>query len=103
MILVFGIREESWPKGCGYLYIKRGPQNPEERLCDLVLNDFSEIAVTLQFRRALERVFSAMGYPHTELRLAVVRSENISAIGLRILNAQLREFGMATAIRCRST
>src|SRR4051812_341791 len=102
IILVFCILEEIQPKGCGDFFVKRGQKSPEERLCDLVLTEVNEIAVNLQFRKALSHVFSAMGYSHKELRSAVVQSENISPLGLRILNAQLREFGMATAIRRRS-
>jgi hypothetical protein len=77
--LIFGIREEAWPKGHGYLYVKRATGSDPEWLFDLDLYDTREDVVAGAFGKALRDAIRRLGFSSADLAGLQVETENMSA------------------------
>ena len=77
--LIFGIGEVAWPKGHGYLYVKRTASSSPEWLFDLDLHDTREDVVTSAFGKALRDAIHRLGLSSADLADLRVDTENMSA------------------------
>ena len=78
--IILGIREESRPKGHGYLYWRRGKDTAHNRLCDVDLYDIRDDIVAALFKKALTTVIRELGYSSSDIAAMSVVTENMSAV-----------------------
>ena len=78
--LIFGVREEAWPKGHGYLYFRRTKTSNCEWLCDLDLYQTKPDELRALFRAVLEDVVRRMKCSSTDVSALCVETENMSSL-----------------------
>lgn len=99
--LIFGIQEESWPKGHGYLYVKTGKASRREWLCDLNLYDTDYDAVRALFRKALEKVIGQLGYSAAKFSALAIEVENMSSLARTTLLLEISNLCLSDALETR--
>jgi hypothetical protein len=87
--LSFGIREEAWPKGHGYLYFRRGKAGACERLCDLDLYNTADDVLRELFSRALEDALRRLGCSMEDIAQIPIETENMSSLARNVLFREL--------------
>ena len=88
--VIFGFREESRPKGHGYLYWRREDKRQEERmLCHCDLYDVRDETVLQIFEKALREVLCELGVDRRGVSGVSIKTENMSALAQALLQKSL--------------
>lgn len=84
-VIVIGFREESQPKGCGYLFWRIDSEKIEHRVCDCDLFETSPEVVRPMFDRVLSQIIRYLGLPQHQIRELEMRYENMSPLAVDLL------------------
>ena len=84
--VIIGFREESWPKGHGYLYWRADQQSAEVRVCDCNLFDLSPEVVRPMFDKVLRQILSRLNLECRNVDSLSVTFENMSQLSLELFD-----------------
>lgn len=90
--IVLGIREESRPKGHGYLYW-RDAKGSEVMLQNCDLHEASDGRIVEMFEVALAEVCRRNGVATSALSVARIETENMSPLAQRLLRQAVERLG----------
>jgi len=91
-LLIFGFREESWPKGHGYLYFKHPATGPSQRLFDVDLYNTQYDVVRSLFKDAIEEAVRRIGFSKADVSALAVEVENMSSIARTALLLEIADY-----------
>lgn len=86
--VIIGFREESWPKGHGYLFWRADQQSAEVRVCDCDLFDLSPEVVSPMFEKVLQQIFSRLNLECRNVDSLNVTFENMSELSLKLFDLE---------------
>lgn len=98
LTIVLGIREESRPKGHGYLYW-RDAKGTEVMLQNCDLHEGSDGRIVEMFEAALAEVCRRNGVATSVLPAASIETENMSPLAQRLLRQAVERLGSAQSQR----
>ena len=84
-VIVIGFREESQPKGHGYLFWRIDSEKIEHRVCDCDLFETSPEVVRPMFGKALSQIMRYLTLPQNQIRGLEMRYENMSPLAVDLL------------------
>jgi hypothetical protein len=84
-VIVIGFREESQPKGCGYLFWRIDSEKTERRVCDCDLFETSPEVVRPMFGKVLSQIIRYLGLPQHHICGLEMRYENMSPLAVDLL------------------
>ena len=83
-LIIIGFREESLPKGHGYLFWRLGKQGVEVRVCDCNLFEVSPEVVRPMFEKALRQILSTLDVEFSDIVRLDITFENMSPLALEL-------------------
>lgn len=96
-VIVIGFREESQPKGCGYLYWRIDSERSERRVCDCDLFETSPEVVRPMFGKVLSQIIRYLGLPQHQVCGLEMRYENMSPLAVDLLAQEFQRMDMECA------
>lgn len=88
--VILGFREESLPKGHGYLFWRLGKQGAEMRVCNCDLFEVSPEAVRPMFEKALQQILSRLNIEPGDIGRLEITFENMSPLALELFDEERR-------------
>lgn len=88
--VILGFREESLPKGHGYLFWRLGQQGDEVRVCDCDLFEVSPEVVRPMFGKALQQILSRLEVESGDIGRLDITFENMSPLALELFDEERR-------------
>lgn len=92
--VILGFREESLPKGHGYLFWRLGQQGDEVRVCDCDLFEVSPEVVRPMFGKALQQILSRLKVESGDIGRLDITFENMSPSALELFDEERRRLSM---------
>lgn len=92
--VILGFREESLPKGHGYLFLRLGQQGDEVRVCDYDLFEVSPEVVRPKFVKALQQILFRLKVESSVIGRLDIAFENTSPLALELFDEE------RTQLRC---
>lgn len=92
--VILGFREESLPKGHGYLFWRLGQQGAEVRVCDCDLFEVSPEVVRPMFGKALQQILSRLKVESGDIGRLDITFENMSSLALELFDEERRRLSM---------
>ncbi len=95
--IVIGFREESQPKGHGYLFWRIDSEKIERRVCDCDLFEISPEVVRPMFGKALSQIVRYLTLPQQQIRGLEMRYENMSPLAVDLLTLEFQGMDLECA------
>jgi len=92
--VILGFREESLPKGHGYLFWRLGKQGAEVRVCDCDLFEVSPEVIQPMFEKALQQILIRLNAEPGDIGRLDITFENMSPLALELFDEEKRRLSI---------